>query len=221
MLGVQERRRALRVPIRGVAVFHGPLSDGGPLHAILENLSQGGALVSLPSRPPTLSRDVTPFEVELRLGDNTGWVTARPVRVEPAAKRWRLAVEFDKVDDGMREAIEATIIGALSAARRRPILVIDDHHERRATLIDELANRGMTPLAPKTPLEAIDLLARSHLHVNVCLLAPGFGVPSNDLAAFLSDSFPWVRTTEISDDLDATASRAIAAWDETPVARLT
>ena len=45
-------------------------------------------------------------------------------------------------------------------------------------------------------------------------------MPSNDLAAILSDSFPWVRTTEISDDLDATARRAIAAWDETPVARI-
>lgn len=202
-------------------MFHAPLSDGGPIHGMLENLSQSGGLVSLASKPPQLARDVPPFEMELRLGYTTGYVTARPVRVEPAGKRWRLAVEFEKVDDRTREAIEATVIGAISAARRRPILVIDDHHERRATLIEQLANRGMTPLAPKTPLEAIDLLARSHLHVNVCLLAPGFGVPSTDLAAFLSDSFPWVRTTEISDDVDATARRAIAAWDETPVARLT
>jgi hypothetical protein len=218
--GVQERRRALRVPIRGVAVFHGPLSDGGPMHGMIENLSQGGALVSLSSKPPPLDRDTPAFEVELRLGEAHGFVTARVVRIEPAGKRWRLALQLERVDEPMREAIEATIISALSAARRRPILVIDDHHERRATLIEQLANRGMTPLAPRTPLEAIDLLARSQLHVNVCLLAPGFGVPSNDLAAFLSDSFPWVRTTEISDDLDATAKRAAAAWDETPVARI-
>jgi len=190
------------------------------MHGMIENLSQGGALVSVAGKPPPLARDIPPFEVELRLGESTGWVTAHLLRIEPAGKRWRIAVEFDRVDDGMREAIEATIIGAVSAARRRPVLVIDDHQERRATLIEQLASRGMTPLAPKTPLEAIDLLARSQLHVDVCLLAPGFGVPSNDLAAILSDSFPWVRTTEISDDLDATARRAIAAWDETPVARI-
>src|SRR5262245_66520034 len=119
MMGVQERRRALRVPIRGVAVFHAPLSDGGPIHGMLENLSQSGAMVSLASKPPQLARDVPPFEMELRLGNTTGYVTARPIRVEPAGKRWRIALEFDKVDDGTREAIEATIIGALSAARAR------------------------------------------------------------------------------------------------------
>ncbi|MBA3452482.1 MAG: hypothetical protein H0T42_05225, partial [Deltaproteobacteria bacterium] len=53
----------------------------------------------------------------------------------------------------------------------------------------------MTPLAPATPLDAIDLLTRAELHISVCLLAPGFGVGSTDLATSLSDSFPWVTTT--------------------------
>jgi hypothetical protein len=209
-----ERRGALRVPVRGVAVLH---ADEGPLHGTLENLSQGGALLSVASR-----RELTAgtFDVELRLADVSGWVTARTVRAEPAAKRWRIAVAFDRVDPATREAIEQTITAALAAAQRRPILVIDDRVERRTSLIERLSHRGMTPLAPKTPLEAIDLLTRAQLHVDVCLLAPGFGVPSTDLAAVLSDSFPWVTTTEISDDLDATAGRAIDAWHMTPVARL-
>jgi hypothetical protein len=68
---------------------------------------------------------------------------------------------------------------------------------------------------------AIDLLSRSQLHVSVCMLAPGFGVASStDLATILSDSFPWVTTAEISDDLEDTAERAVRAWAETPVARL-
>ena len=190
------------------------------MHGMIENLSQGGALVSVAGKPPQLARDIPPFEVELRLGESTGWVTAHLLRIEPAGKRWRIAVEFDRVDDAMREAIEATIIGAVSAARRRPVLVIDDHQERRATLIEQLASRGMTPLAPKTPLEAIDLLARSQLHVDVCLLAPGFGVPSHDLRAVLSDSFPWVSVAEITDDLDATTHQAIDTWNTTPIARI-
>ena len=78
----------------------------------------------------------------------------------------------------------------------------------------------MTPLAPKTPLEAIDLLARSQLHVSVCLLAPGFGVPVDELAAILSDSFPWVTTAEITDDSKRTVDRALEAWSGTDGARI-
>jgi hypothetical protein len=207
-----ERRRAMRVPVRGVAVLH---AGDGPLHGTLENLSQGGALLYLASRPGADFLDL-----ELRLAEGSGWVSARTVRAEPIAGRFRVAIAFDRVDPQMRDAIESTITAAMSAARRRPILVIDDRVERRSSLIDRLARQGMTPLAPKTPLEAIDLLTRAQLHINVCLLAPGFGVESTDLAAVLTDSFPWVTTTEITDDLEATAGRAIDAWSETPVARI-
>ncbi len=220
-----ERRRALRVPVRGVVVFH-PSSDGdaapeAPLHGQLENLSQSGALVNLASRPS----ETATLDIELRLpaSDGSGWVSAHTVRVEQGGARsggWRIAVAFDRVDARMRLAIEQTITAALAAARRRPILVIDDHVARRASLIDRLAERGMTPLAPKTPLDAIDLLTRSQLHVSVCMLAPGFGVPSTDLAAILSDSFPWITTEEITDDLEATTTRALDAWATTPVARI-
>jgi hypothetical protein len=215
-LVVVERRRTFRVPVRGTAVFHSAgQADYGPLHGTLENLSQGGALVNVASRP----HDST-VDVELRLAEGGGWVAARMVRVEQAARHWRIAVAFDRVDPQTRAAIDASITAALSAARRRPILVIDDRSDRRASLIARLSDRGMTPLAPRTPLEAVDLLTRAQLHVSVCLLAPGFGVPSNDLAAILSDSFPWVTTAEISDDLDATAGRAFDAWSTTPVARI-
>ena len=221
-----ERRCALRVPVRGFAVLHATHGPG-PLHGSLENLSQSGALVHVASKPPTGDLDI-----ELRLDDGDGWVTARSVRVErvnantqPAAaavvaKSWRIAVVFDRVEPGMRAAIDSAIAHALSAAKRRPVLVIDDQAERRTSLITKLAAEGMTPLAPKTPLEAIDILTRSQLHVSVCMLAPGYGVASTDLATILSDSFPWVTTAEISDDVDDTASRALRAWAETPVARL-
>jgi len=215
-----ERRCALRVPVRGFAVLHAE-NGPGPLHGSLENLSQSGALVNFASRPPTDN-----LELELRLDDGDGWVTARTVRVERVNQNtqrggWRIAVMFDRVEPAMRTAIDAAISHALSAARRRPILVIDDRAERRTNLIARLAREGMTPLAPKTPLEAIDLLTRSQLYVSVCMLAPGFGVESSrDLATILSDSFPWITTAEISDDIDDTTTRAVAAWAQTAVARL-
>ena len=41
-----------------------------------------------------------------------------------------------------------------------------------------------------------------------------------ELHALVSDSFPWVSTAEISDDVEATVDRALEAWSGTDVARL-
>lgn len=211
----------MRVPARGFAVLH---SENGlaPLHGSLENLSETGALVHLSAKPSgALPEDA--LDLELRLPEGDGWVTARAVRVARIGPRsgWHLAVIFDRVPIAMRAAIESSIEHAVSAAERRAVLVIDDQVERRDALIERLARGGLTPLAPRTPLEAIELLNRPQLHISVCLLAPGFGVASStDLAAILSDSFPWVTTTLITDDLDITTTRALAAWAATPVARI-
>jgi len=207
-----ERRRALRVPVRGIAVLYG--SDG-PVHGTIENLSQGGALISVANRPAQHQLDL-----EIRVAEGGGWGVAHTVRVEASTRYCRIAVAFERVDAALRESIDAAIASARGAARRRPILVIDENLDRKRALIDRLSNRGMTPLAPKTPLEAIDLLSRSQLHVGVCLLGPGFGVPSTDLRALLIDSFPWVSVAEITDDLEATTHHAIDSWFATPIARI-
>jgi len=207
-----ERRRALRVPVRGVAVLY---TSGGPLHGAIENLSQSGALISVASQPAQHQLDL-----EIRVAEGGGWGVGHTVRAEPALHHCRIAVAFERVDAALRESIDAAIASARGAARRRPILVIDENSDRKRALIDRLSNRGMTPLAPKTPLEAIDLLSRSQLHVGVCLLGPGFGVPSTDLRALFTDSFPWVSVAEITDDLDATTHHAIDSWFATPIARI-
>jgi hypothetical protein len=211
-MGEHERRRALRVPVRGVAVFY---AQDGATHGTIENLSASGALVSVAGVPSNKELDV-----ELKLGVDSGWVSARTVRVEKTAKRWRIAVAFEHVDPALAASIDAAITSAIRAAQRRPILVIDDRIARRTDLVTRLAARGMTPLAPRTPLEAIDLLTRTQLHVNVALLAPSFGHSAGELRALVSDSFPWVSTAEITDDVEATVDRALEAWSGTDVARL-
>lgn len=206
-----ERRRALRVPVRGVAVFY---AEDGAVHGTIENLSSTGALVAIANAPVD---DM--IDVELRLGGETGWVSARTVRIERTARKWRIAVQFDRVDDELRVAIENAIQHAMRAAHRKPVLVIDDRSSRRTDLTKRLTARGLTPLSPRTPLEAIELLTRTQLHVNVCLLAPSFGQSVAELRTLVADSFPWVTTAEISDDIDATVERAIRAWSSTDVAR--
>ena len=207
-----DRRRARRVPVRGVAVFY---AEDGAVHGTIENLSSTGALVTVGGVPFDDAVDL-----ELKLGHETGWVSAKTVRIERTARRWKIAVQFDRVDAQMRAAIDDAIDHALRAAERRPILVIDDRPGRRVSLATRLAARGMTPLAPRTPLEAIDLLTRTQLHVNVCLLAPSFGQSLDELRSLVSDSFPWVTTAEISEDLEATVDRAVEAWSGTDVARI-
>lgn len=209
-----ERRRGLRVPVRGVAVLYG---DEGAVHGRIENLSASGALLSLPAPPP---EGRASLELELKLGHETGWVGARGVRVERGPRRWRFALQFERLEPPVRGAIEAAIEAALRAAQRRPILVIDEEVPRRVELVTHLASRGMTPLAPHTPLEAVDLLARPQLHIQVCLVAPSFGHTLDELRAQLCESFPWLSITEISADLEATIDRALEAWAGSDVARL-
>ena len=209
-----ERRRALRVPVRGVAVFHTP-GDEGAVHGIIENLSSSGALISLSgehANPPT--------DVELKLGQDSGRVVARTVRVERDVRHTHVGIAFEHVEPSLRAAIDAAIDAAIRAAARRPVLVVDDHNTRRSDLVARLSQRGMTPIAPTTPLEAIDLLARSHLHINVCLLAAGFGHSADQLRALVAESFPWVTAADISDDVDATVERAAVAWSSSAMARL-
>jgi hypothetical protein len=215
-----KRRRALRVPVRGVAVFYG---EAGATHGTIENLSATGALINVTGIPT--DRDL---DLELKLGVESGWVSARAVRAESVSRGashrtprdFRIAVSFDHVDEDLRRAIDATIASALRAAQQRPILVIDEQVARRRELVGLIAARGMTPLAPRTPLEAIDLLSRAQLHVDVCLLARSFGQTAAELRALVSHSFPWVKIVEISEDASDDAERAAIAWSRTAVARI-
>jgi PilZ domain len=220
MLGVREadmgdeRRRALRVPVRGVAVFHTPDGDGA-VHGIIENLSASGALISLSGEHDNPSTDV-----ELKLGEGSGRVVAHTVRIERDVRHTHVGIAFEQVEPTLAQLIEVMIENALRAAARRPVLVVDDLSARRSDLVARLTQRGMTPIAPTTPLEAIDLLARSQLHINVCLLAAGFGHSADQLRALVAESFPWVTAADISDDVDATVERAADAWSSSAMARL-
>ncbi|MDB4959249.1 MAG: hypothetical protein JWO36_6818 [Myxococcales bacterium] len=204
--------------MRGVAVFYG---EAGATAGTIENLSRTGALINVTGIPTDRA-----LHVELKLGIDSGWVGAHPLRVEtigrgPGAPRdFRIAVRFERVDDDVQYAIDAAISSALRAAQQRPILVIDEQSARRRDLTNQLARHGMTPLAPRTPLEAIDLLTRTQLHVNVCLIAPSFGQTTAQLRALVEGSFPWVMIAEISDDITETVARAADAWSGTDVARI-
>jgi hypothetical protein len=89
---------------------------------------------------------------------------------------------------------------------RVSVVVLDDPGERRTHLMELLADKGLAPIAPRTPLEAIDLLERSS--PRICLVAPE--TPMHEM---LGDSFPQLRTADITDDLEDTIDRVITELD--------
>ena len=212
-----DRRGAVRVPVRGTAVVHG---GGGRRRGTIENLSRTGALIRVAPGSAAVGDEL---DVELRMAGfvegaaHTGArVAARATRVD--ASRVAVAFALDRIDDGTRDVFDVAIASAITAALRRPVLLLDDRPERRRALSARLADRGMTPLSPATPLEAIDMLAQ--LHVAVCLVSQFRTVDAASFDAMLADSFPWVRTAAIDDDVDATVVRAAIAWSETDVGQL-
>lgn len=209
-MGEVERRASVRVPARGVTVCYGGTA---PVRGTIENLSSTGALVTFDHAPSSSDLDL---DLELKLGTASARISARVVRSEGK----RIGLSFDDLDPAVRDAIDTAIDSALVAAARRPVLVIDDNVKRRASLLALLETQGMTPIAPRTPLDAIDLLTNGYLAVSVALLAPSFGHSLEALEHLVSDSFPWVRAAEISDDVQATVQRAQHAWSGTDIARL-
>jgi len=199
-MGDGERRLALRVPVHGSAICYG---DALPVSGRIENLSRNGALLDIAGTPSGAT-----LELELRVGTAVARITARPIRVERSARRTKLALQFADLSADDRSVIESAIDDAVAAASRRPVRVLDDDHSRRRVLVAQLAEQGMTPLAPRTPLAAVDLLTNAQMAVCVALLAPSFGHSLEALEQLVAD-FPWVRATPITDDVDATVRRAL------------
>ncbi|MGE3762121.1 MAG: hypothetical protein AB7L94_07710 [Kofleriaceae bacterium] len=88
-------------------------------------------------------------------------------------------------------------------ASGRYVIVVDDEAPRRDQLIDRLVAAGLTPLAPKTPLDSFELLSRTEPEHPV-LVAPSF-------SEAVADTYPGFDTHDITDDVDDTVSRAIAS----------
>jgi hypothetical protein len=88
-------------------------------------------------------------------------------------------------------------------ASGRFVIVVDDEAPRRDQLIDRLVAAGLTPLAPKTPLDSFELLAAREPEDTV-LIAPTF-------AEAVADTYPGFDTHDITDDVEDTVSRAIAS----------
>lgn len=215
--GGADRRGARRTPATGRVTLS---RDGGAqaVHGTIENLSRGGVLVAVHGEPAALTPERV-CEVELLLvGRAPVWARAHPVRREPAPGGVLVALAFAEVSAPGVDVIEAELAAMHAAAVRRPVLVVDDDPARREAIGDALRARGMTSLAPRTPLDAIQLLSRAQLHIPVALIASRFGsIPGAELERFLQGTFPWVEQVAITGDgaVVVAVTRAAQIWART------
>ena len=207
--GPADRRRGQRVPLHGLAVVHG---DHGAVAGCIENLSLGGALLWLRD---TLGR-TDALEVELHLTrDVVIIVKAEAVRVVRRPDGPRIAIRFGALSSDDEDAIADAIERSVTAAKARPVMVVDGIEDRRLDLVEALRARHMTPLTPTTPLEAIDLLATPDHHVALCAIAARFGdLDGRDIAREIAAEFPWVRIMYIGADAERVAADIAARWDD-------
>jgi hypothetical protein len=208
-VGGSERRRAPRVPLHGFAVLHG---ERVAARGSIENLSLGGALLRL--REPTPIDRQQGMAIDLRLSSATRiTVAAETVRIERRDDGARVAVRFRRLTADHEDAIEDAIANAIAAARARPVLVVDGIEDRRLDLADALRDLRMTPLAPRTPLEVIDLLSTPERNVRIAAVGARFGdVHGREIAEVIAESFPWVRIMYIGNDARAMATDIEHAW---------
>ncbi len=209
--GRSNRRRALRAPVHGEVILH---ADHGVIRGVLENLSLYGlSMLATPATPPEAG---DPLDVELDIqGRPRLVVLGRVVRLEPrvGSPGARLAIDFERVPPAAEDVLEDEVVAAYAAAQTRPVVILDGAEDRRARLAEAVRARGMTPLVPRTPLEVVDLLSRQATHADVCLLSGPFaGHDRDQLAAFLVETFPWVRVAAVTRDVGAAADEASARW---------
>jgi hypothetical protein len=204
-----EKRRALRAPVHGHAVLHG---DRAATAGVIHNLSLGGALVRVGE---VLGR-TDALDVELRLPSaRRVMLRGHGIRVDREGDGPRMAVGFDRVPPDAEDAIEDAVITALSATRARHVLVVDAIEERQLDVAAAMRARELTPLTPRTPLEAIELLGDPANQIDVCAVSARFAdVAGGELTAFLKEAFPWVRIVRIGDDAIAVADDAVEAWHD-------
>ena len=157
-----ERRRALRVPVRGVAVFY---AEDGAMHGTIENLSSSGALVTRRAAfHSTRPRASSSSSATRPAGSARARCASSAARTPRGGSRSRSIASTIRCAARSRAAIEHALARSAAPADPRDRR---SHGARAGARSTRLAARGMTPLAPRTPLEAIDLLTRTQLHVNV------------------------------------------------------
>jgi hypothetical protein len=202
----ENRRRAYRADVTGVAIVHGP--GGVAVRCEIVDLALGGIrLAELPCGGHGVFEPGWEVTVELECA-GAGWVVQRG---EVTRHRdGELAIRFHTLSADVEDLIEDEVLGAVEAARAPRVVVVDRADHRRHRFAATVRNAGCCSLEAATPLEAIELVERSRNHVRAVAVAETLTqTQADELVTYLADAHPELHVALIGDGDDDRADASV------------
>jgi hypothetical protein len=195
MAPAPNRRRHVRIAVRGTAVLH---LRGGVIRADVENLSAGGLLVRPIAGCVNGLRPHQRVQLELHLAGGITLAHAGRIARCPVGA---IAIELDVPSAELEDAIAEEMLASVEASRAPRVIVVDRADQRRHRVAEALTHAGYKPIETSTPLEAIDVLEATREHVAAAMVSGDSltQTAGDELASFLAESHPDLRVAVISD----------------------
>jgi CheY-like chemotaxis protein len=202
-----ERRRHDRADVEGCALIHVPGPAGVGVHCKTINLSLGGILVRELEDAVRVEHGMSVL-IELEI-DGLGW--ARQAGTVVRTHGGDIAILFDRLDAALGAAIANEIAAAHEAEHNPHVVVVDPSPGRRRRITQELRDAGARSYEAATPLEAVDLIERSHVRVRGVAVArqTRTQTESDELVDYLSASHPDLHLAVIEDDAENLGTDAV------------
>ena len=197
-----ERRRHLRAYIP-IAVSMRSQRDLPPDDGLLQNLSEGGALVSCRQRYP----DGEPLQLIMHMpGGGDIRLSAIVARSGTASDNTLLAaVEFAPALQQATRLIDEYIRSEAANRHSRAVLVADDSPFRLRQVSEQLITRGYRPLLASTTLQATTWLDAESDALVLALVGSSLRSGSTDaFLEWLADAYPALHRARFVDALNGT-----------------
>ena len=185
-----ERRRSGRVESSGTAIVYGEPA----IHGRVLDVAVGGLSLLL-ERATTTPVPGTLVRLALRLDGSGSWLhlTGSVVRIEAREVVSALVIKLLDVPPDFEDLVQDEIVFALECAQRRHLLLVDAARERRELVAAAFRATGCVVIEVSSPLEAINAIDQSRLHLwGVVIADTEIASRADELREFLSTTYPQV-----------------------------
>jgi hypothetical protein len=188
-----EKRRHDRAEVDGCVVVHVP---GSAVHGHIVNISLGGMLVHVGEDARLLAAGV-PVVVELEV--EQGWATQAGDVIR--ACDGEIAIAFGRLDPTLRDVIDSEVREATRSRTNPRVVVVDPSPARRRRITDALREAGADSFEAATPLEAVGLIERSRVRVQMIAVAERTRsqTESDELVDWIEQTHPGLEIAMITD----------------------
>jgi CheY-like chemotaxis protein len=212
-LVARERRHSGRVQATGTAIVHGSFAARGRII----DLAVGGLTV-LVDDAATVPEVGARVRVDVRLDGRGDWLplVGSVARVDARGSAVALAIELLVVPPEFEDLIQDELLAALECSRRPRILLVDVARGRRELVAAAFRATGCEVLEVSSPLEAINAIDQSRLHLLAVVIADTeIASRADDLRSFLGEMYPRVPLIVVGQRRRRYGTRSISV-DRTP-----